>query len=155
MKYMNDVPKVNCINDLNNFSQFLRLGQNEFCNFLVNFLNLEEVRIQVNSLDVLKNWLKVDNLDVVMEVPEREDEICGVSQIQVNGDLISYFPYVLKGRYVKIYFKAKSFLIKLSEAISDQISLCYLQDFRGGDWMFGEVLARMIVANCISGDMTV
>lgn len=150
MKYMNDVPKVNCINDLNNFSQFLRLGQNEFCNFLVNFLNLEEVRIQVNSLDVLKNWLKVDNLDVVMEVPEREDEICVVSQIQVNGDLISYFPYVLKGRYVKIYFKAKSFLIKLSEAISDQISLCYLQNFRGGDWMFGEVLARMIVANCIS-----
>lgn len=150
MKYTNGVPKVNCISNLNNFSQFLRLGQNEFCDFLVDFLNLEEVRIQVSSLDVLKNWLKVDNLDIVMEVPEREDEICVVSQIQVNGDLISYFPYVLKGRYVKIYFKAKSFLTKLSEAISDQISLCYLQDFRGGDWMFGEVLARMIVANCIS-----
>lgn len=150
MKYMNDVPKVNCINNLNNFKQFLRLGQDEFCDFLVNFLNLEEVRIQVNSLDVLKDWLKVDNLDVVMEVPERDDEICVVSQIQVSGDLISYFPYVLKGRYVKIYSKAKSFLTKLSEAISAQISLCYLQDFRGGDWMFGEILARMIVANCIS-----
>ncbi|XBX09052.1 hypothetical protein QMP26_13875 [Enterocloster clostridioformis] len=150
MKYMNDVPKVNCINNLNNFSQFLRLGQDEFCDFLVDFLNLEEVRIQVNGLDVLKDWLKVDNLDVVMEVPERDDEICVVSQIQINGDLISYFPYVLKGRYVKIYFKAKSFLTKLSEAISDQISLCYLQGFKGGDWMFGEILARMIVANCIS-----
>ncbi len=62
-----------------------------FYDFLVDFLNLEEVRIQVSSLDVLKNWLKVDNLDIVMEVPEREDEICVVSQIQVNGDLISYF----------------------------------------------------------------
>lgn len=150
MKYMNNVPKVNCINNLDNFSKFLRLGQDEFCDFLVKFLNLEEVRIQVNSLDVLKDWLKVDNLDVVMEVPERDDEICVVSQIQANGDLISYFPYVLKGRYVKIYFKAKSFLTKLSEAISDQISLCYLQGFKGGDWMFGEILARMIVANCIS-----
>lgn len=150
MKYLYGVPKVNCINNLNHFSQFLRLGQNEFSDFLVNFLNLEEVRIQVNSLDVLKDWLKVENLDVVMEVPERDDEICVVSQIQVNGDLISYFPYVLKGRYVKLYVKAKSFLTKLSEAISDQISLCYLQDFRGGDWMFGEILARMIVANCIS-----
>lgn len=150
MKYMNDVPKVNCISNLRYFSQFLKLGQNEFCNFLVNFLNLEEVRIQVNSLNVLKDWLKVENLDVVMEVPERDDEICVVSQIQVNGDLISYFPYVLKGRYVKLYFKAKSFLTKLSEAISDQISLCYLQNFRGGDWVFGEILARMIVANCIS-----
>ena len=150
MKYMNDDPKVNCINNLNNFSQFLKLGQDEFCDFLVNFLNLEEVRIQVNDLDVLKDWLKVDNLNAVMEVPERDDEICVVSQIQVNGDLISYFPYVLKGRYVKIYFKAKSFLIKLSEAISDQISLCYLQGFKGGDWMFGEISARMIVANCIS-----
>lgn len=92
----------------------------------------------------------MDDFDVVMEVPERKNEICVVSQIQVNGNLISYFPYVLKGRYVKTYFKATSFLTKLSEAISDQISLCYLQDFRGGDWMFGETLARMIVANCIS-----
>ena len=150
MKYMNDVPQVDCISNLVHFNQFLRQGQNEFCNFLINFLNLEEVRIQVCSLDVLKDWLKVENLDVVIEVPERDDEICVVSQIQVNGDLISYFPYVLKGRYVKTYSKAKSFLTKLSEAISDQISLCYLQDFRGGDWMFGESLARMIVANCIS-----
>lgn len=150
MKYMNDIPQEDCISNLVHFSQFLRQGQNEFCNFLINFLNLEEVRIQVCSLDVLKDWLKVENLDVVIEVPERDDEICVVSQIQVNGDLISYFPYVLKGRYVKTYSKAKSFLTKLSEAISDQISLCYLQDFRGGDWMFGESLARMIVANCIS-----
>lgn len=150
MKYMKDVPKVNCIKDLKNFDQFLRQGQKEFCDFLVDFLNLEEVRIQVSSLRVLKDWLSVDDFDVVMEVPERENEICVVSQIQVNGNLISYFPYVLKGRYVKTYFKATSFLTKLSEAISDQISLCYLQDFRGGDWMFGETLARMIVANCIS-----
>ena len=150
MKYMNKNPSVDCIKNLDNFSRFLRLGKDEFCNFLIDFLNLEEVRIQVNSLDVLKNWLKVGNLDNVMEVPDRDDEICVVSQIQVNGELISYFPYVLKGRYVKTYFKTKSFIVKLSEAISDQLSLSYLQDFEGGDWMFGESLAQMIVANCIS-----
>ncbi len=150
MEFINDVPKVICISDLNNFSQFLRMGKDAFCNFLVDFLNLEEVRIQANSLDVLRNWLKVDSLDVIMEVPEQDDEICVVSQIQVNGELISYFPYVLKGRYVKLFLKSKSFLTKLSEAVSTQISLCYLQGFNGGDWMFGEVFARMIVANCIS-----
>ena len=131
MKYISGTPKENCISNLKHFDQFLTSGRNEFCDFLVKFLNLEEVRIQAMNLDVLKKWLKVENLDVVMEVPERDDEICIVSQIQVNGDLISYFPYVLKGMYVKIYFKARSFLTKLSEAISDQISLCYLQDFRG------------------------
>ena len=57
MKYMKDVPKVNCIKELKNFDQFLRQGQKEFCDFLVDFLNLEEVRIQVSSLRVLKDWL--------------------------------------------------------------------------------------------------
>ena len=64
--------------------------------------------------------------------------------------LIAYFPYVLRGRYVKKYLEIKSFLPKLAEAISDQITLCYLQEFKGGDWLFGENLAKIIVSNCIS-----
>lgn len=85
-----------------------------------------------------------------MAVPEEDNEICVVSQIQTNGELIAYFPYVLRGRYVKKYLEIKSFLPKLAEAISDQITLCYLQEFKGGDWLFGENLAKIIVSNCIS-----
>jgi hypothetical protein len=55
-----------------------------------------------------------------MEVPGCEDEICVVSQIKTNSELVAYFPYVLKGQFVKKYFNATSFLTKLSEAISDQ-----------------------------------
>lgn len=92
----------------------------------------------------------VNELDVAMDVPGKDNEICIVSQIQANGEVISYFPYVLKGRNVKKFLELKSFLTKLAEAISDQITLCYLQNFKGGDWIFGENLARMIVSNCIS-----
>lgn len=150
MKFEKNTPKVDCLKDLQYFSRFLQLGQEEFCNFLKNFLNLEQIRIQVCELNVLKTWLKVESLEQVMEVPGNDKEICVVSQIQTNGKLIAYFPYVLRGRDVKKYLNTKSFLQKLSEAISDQITLCYLQDFKGGDWIFGENLARIIVSNCIS-----
>lgn len=150
MRFVKDTPKVNSLNELDNFRQFLQLGQHEFCYFLKNFLNLEQVRIQTSGLDELKKWLKVESLDEAMAVPEDDREICVVSQIQANGELIAYFPYVLRGRSVKKYLEIKSLLPKLSEAISDQISLCYLQEFKGGDWLFGENLAKIIVSNCIS-----
>lgn len=150
MKFNKNTPKVDCLNNLEHFSQFLRLGQREFCDFLKKFLNLEQVRIQSCDLNNLKAWLEVKSLDVAMVVPKNDNEICVVSQIQTNGELIAYFPYVLRGSGVKKYLNIKSFLTKLSEAISDQITLCYLQDFKGGDWIFGENLARIIVSNCIS-----
>ena len=98
----------------------------------------------------LKEWLKVAKIEEVMDVSEKDNEICVVSQIKVNNELIAYFPYVLAGRNVKIYLRTSSFISKLAEAISDQITMCYLQDFRGGDWIFGENLARIIISNCIS-----
>lgn len=150
MKFEKNTPKVNCLNELKNFNQFLQLGRDEFCNFLINLLNLEQVRIQVCDLNVLKAWLKVESIDEVMDVPDDDNEICAVSQIRVNNELIAYFPYVLRGRNVKKYLSIRSLLPKLSEAISDQITLCYLQDFKGGDCIFGESLARIIVSNCIS-----
>ena len=150
MKFEKSTPKVSCINSLTGFNYFLQHGQTKFCQFLINFLNLKEVRIQANDISVLMKWLQVDTLDIVMEVPGCEDEICVVSQIKANNELVAYFPYVLKGQFVKKYLNAKSFLSKLSEAISDQITLCYLQNFAGGEWIFGESLARMIISNCIS-----
>lgn len=150
MKFENETPKVSCINSLAGFNHFLQHGQTKFCQFLINFLNLKEVRIQANDINVLMKWLHVDSLDIAMEVPGCEDEICVVSQIKTNNELVAYFPYVLKGQFVKKYLNAKSLLTKLSEAISDQITLCYLQNFVGGEWIFGESLARMIISNCIS-----
>ena len=150
MKFEKNEPKIQCINMLNNFDRFLNLGQEEFCDFLKKLLNLDQVRIQSCELGKLKEWLNISNIEEVMDVPERTDEICVVSQIKVKDELIAYFPYVLKGRNVKIYLNIKSFISKLAEAISDHITLCYLQDFKGGDWIFGENLARIIVANCMS-----
>lgn len=150
MKFVKDAPKVSNLKELKHFSQFLKLGQKEFCDFLLRFLNLEQVRIQVCELDELKKWLNVNNLDEAMEVSGDDNEICVISQIHVDNELIAYFPYVLRGKNVKKYLLIKSFLSKLAEAISDQITLCYLQDFKGGDWIFGENLARIIVANYIS-----
>ncbi len=150
MKFEKKEPKVDCLNGLENFGRFLQLGQYEFCDFLKKFLNLEQVRIQSGKLDELKAWLKAESLDEVMDVPENDNEICVVSQIQTNGELIAYFPYVLRGSGVKKYLSIKSLLPKLSEAVSDQITSCYLQGFNGGDWIFGENLARIIVSNCIS-----
>lgn len=150
MKFNTSMPKVNCIKELPNFGYFLQCGQEEFCNFLKNFLDLDQVRIQVCGLDELKKWLNVESITEIMDVPGANNEICVVSQIQYNGELIAYFPYVLKGKNVKKYLKTNSFLSKLSEAVSDQITSCYLQRFKGGDWVFGENLARVIVSNCIS-----
>ena len=150
MKFEKNEPKIQCINKLDNFNRFLNSGQMEFCDFLKKLLNLEQIRIQACELKELKQWLNVSSIEEIMDVPGRNDEICVVSQIKVKNELIAYFPYVLKGRNVKIYLNINSFISKLAEAISDRITLCYLQDFKGGDWIFGENLARIIVANCIS-----
>ena len=114
MKFENETPKVSCINSLAGFNHFLQHGQTKFCQFLINFLNLKEVRIQANDINVLMKWLHVDSLDIAMEVPGCEDEICVVSQIKTNNELVAYFPYVLKGQFVKKYLNAKSLLTKLS-----------------------------------------
>lgn len=150
MKFDKNEPKIQCIKKLDNFNRFLQLGQEELCDFLKKLLNLDQIRIQSCELKELKEWLNVESIAEVMDVPKEDDEICVVSQIKVNNELIAYFPYVLKGRNVKIYLSIKSFISKLAEAISDQITLCYLQDFRGGELIFGENLARIIVSNCIS-----
>jgi len=150
MKFDKNEPKVDALTKLKSFKRFLQLGQEEFCEFLKRFLNIDDVRVQVCDLSTLKAWLSVESVEEVMKVSDDENEICIVSQIKTKDELIAYFPYVLRGKNVKTYFQLKSFLPKLAEAISDQITLCYLQDFIGGDWIFGENLARMIVANCIS-----
>lgn len=150
MKFENNEPRIQCINNLENFNRFLQLGQQEFCDCLKKMFNLDQIRIQVCELNELKEWLNVDSIDEVMDVPKENNEICVVSQIKVSNQLIAYFPYVLKGRNVKKYLTVNSLISKLAEAVSDQITLCYLQDFRGGDWIFGENLARIIVSNCIS-----
>ena len=124
MKFVKNTPKVNSIKDLNYFNRFLTLGQDEFCDFLKKFLNLEQVRIQTCEIEVLKKWLEIESLDEVMEVPKDDNENCVVSQIQTKGELIAYFPYVLRGRDVKKFLKIKRFLPKLSEASSDQSTLC-------------------------------
>ena len=69
IKFENNTPKVVCLKDLQHFDRFLLLGQNEFCNFLKSFLNIEQVRIQVNSLAILKEWLNVKKLSAMMDVP--------------------------------------------------------------------------------------
>lgn len=150
MKFEKKEPKVDKLGKLDYFKDFLQLGQEEFCNFLKRFLSIDEVQIQACDLDTLKMWLGVDEIDEIMVVPGKENEICVVSQIRTKDEFIAYFPYVLKGENVKIYFSLSSFLSKLSEAISDQITFSYLLDFKGGDWIFGESLARIIVSNCIS-----
>lgn len=150
MKFEKNEPKVQCITELDNFKYFLQFGRRELCECLKNLLNLNQVRIQACELNKLKKWLNVDDVEDVMDIPQTDDEICIVSQIKVDNELIAYFPYVLKGKNVKIYLTVKSLISKLAEAISDQITICYLQDFRGGDWIFGENLAKIIVSNCIS-----
>lgn len=124
MRFVKDTPKVNSLNELDNFRQFLQLGQHEFCYFLKNFLNLEQVRIQTSGLDELKKWLKVESLDEAMAVPEDDREICVVSQIQANGELIAYFPYVLRGRSVKNILKLRVFYLNYQKQF--RIKLAYV-----------------------------
>ena len=59
--------------------------------------------ILINVQKKLKEMLKVDKIEEVMDVSEKDKEICVVSQIKVKNELIAYFPYVLAGRNVIIY----------------------------------------------------
>ena len=150
MKFELASPKYASLNDLDSFKFFLQKGQKEFCDFLKNFLHLDAVIIQAGEIEKIKKWLNVDELSDRVPVPNIDDQVCLFSQIREKGELIAYFPYVLSGSSVKNYNQYINFLTKLAEAVSDQITLCYLQNFTGGDLTFGEDLAKMIVANCVS-----
>ena len=150
MLFENVKPTYENIGDLECISNFNTNGKKELELFLINLLNLKKVRFQFCSLETLKTWLNVEELTDVMLVPNSNNEVCLISQIKVDNQVIAYFPYVLVGDNVTTYFYLKSFLSKLAEAISDQITMCYLNKFKGTNWIFGENLARMVVANCIS-----
>ena len=134
-----------------NYSLFLVHGQPEMCSFLVNFLGLDEVRFQCGALHVIKKWLQVEELEPVNSVEIRgENEICLVSQIVVEGKVIAYYPYVLVGSNVSKLSLAKGFLTRITEAISEQVTACFLRGFKGGDWLFGDTFAQRLIANCIT-----
>ena len=153
MKFVIGTPKYSCIKDIEGFGSFLEHGQPELQKFLKNFLNLEEIRVQCSHLDVIKGWLNVKSLNSVNEIKERENEICVVSQIYVDDELIAYYPYVLVGKYIKKMNLAKNFFPRIAEAISEQLTACYLQKFKGGDWLFGDKFAQMLIANCVSSNL--
>ena len=149
MKFIESVPEKESIHELEHFKSFLSKGQPELCLFLKQFLGLDDIRIQAHNISNIKEWLHVTELKAVNDVPNSENEICLVSQIAINNRLIAYYPFVLVGRFVKKYALAKNFYIRITEAISDQISACYMQNFCGGDWLFGDKFAQMLVDNCI------
>lgn len=153
MKFVIGTPKYSCIKDIEDFGSFLEHGQPELQNFLKKFLNLDEIRVQCSELNVIEEWLDVKDLSPVNEVKDKDNEICIVSQIYVDDKLIAYYPYVLVGRYVKKMNLAKNFFPRVAEAISEQLTACYLQKFKGGDWLFGDRFAQMLIANCISSNL--
>ena len=152
MKFLDAIPECNAFNDLPNSKAFLLSGQPELCSFLKSFLVLDEVRIQTQNIDEVKKWLSIEKLQPVNEVG-RTNEVCLVSQIIVDKKLVANYPYILKGRDVSKYQRANSLLEKIAEAISDQITACYLQGFSGGNWLFGDSFAQMLIANCVSSSL--
>ena len=153
MKFKDEIPEKHSISDVKNFGLFLLKGQPELCQFLKQLLGLDEVRVQTHNILKLKEWLCVEKLGQINNVPDRNNEICLISQVVVNGKLIAYYPYILVGRFVLQYARANNFYSRIAEAISDQLSACYLQGFRGGDWLFGDKFAQMMVANCVSTNL--
>ncbi len=153
MKFIAGIPEKESVHDLENFSLFIEKGQPELCNFLKHLLGLDDIRIQTHKLIDIKKWLCLKELGPVNEVPGRDNEICLVSQIVVGNRLIAYYPYVLVGKFVLKYALAKNLYIRMTEAISDQLSACYLQGFYGGNWLFGDKFAQMLVANCVSTNL--
>lgn len=153
MKFLDAIPEYESFYDVPNSNVFLSCGQPELCSFLKSFLVLDDVRIQTQNIDEIKKWLSIETLQPVNEVKERSNELCLVSQIIVNNKLIANYPYVLHGRDVYKYRKANSLLEKIAEAISDQITACFLQGFSGGIWLFGDSFAQMLIANCVSSSL--
>lgn len=150
MIFLKEKPQYSSLREVPGFSNFLKCGSNEFCSFLKEFLNLVNVAIETEQLDNIKKWLNLTLIDNVVSVPTHNDQICIFSQIIVEEKLIAYFPFSLKGMLVKPLFNTKSFFAKLSEAVSDLATLCFLNGFKGGDWLFGDIFAKMIVSNIIS-----
>lgn len=151
MKFIKGVPQYRCIKDVPNYSLFLVHGQPEMCSFLTNFFGLDEVRVQSGKLDVIKKWLQVEELEPVNSVEiNKKNEICLVSQIVVESKVIAYYPFVLVGSNVPKFSLAKGFLTRITEAISEQVTACFLREFKGGDWLFGDTFAQRLIANCIT-----
>ena len=104
---------------------------------------LKSLQIEYYSSHRLSK-MSIHSLNSVNEIKERENEICVVSQIYVDDELIAYYPYVLVGKYIKKMNLAKNFFPRIAEAISEQLTACYLQKFKGGDWLFGDKFAHLI-----------
>ena len=113
---------------------------------------LKSLQIEYYSSHRLSK-MSIHSLNSVNEIKERENEICVVSQIYVDDELIAYYPYVLVGKYIKKMNLAKNFFPRIAEAISEQLTACYLQKFKGGDWLFGDKFAQMLIANCVSSNL--
>lgn len=142
MEFKKEIPKYNCIKEVPNYYLFMEHGQPELCSFLINFFGLDEVRFQAADLTVIKKWLQVEELEPINPVEIRgKEEICLVSQIVVEDKLIAYYPYVLVGSNVPKISLAKGFLTRITEAVSEQVTACFVRGFKGGDWLFGDTFA--------------
>ena len=108
MRFTKDTPKVNSLNALDNFKQFLQLGQHEFYNFLKNFLNLEQVRIQACELDDLKKFEKY------IDLTQKRQELNEVRKRMSQNENIQ--------KYYQSYYKINELLDEVTKIVFKDIS---------------------------------
>lgn len=151
MEFSKGIPEFDSIADVKNYSLFLEHGQPELNSFLVRFFGLDRVCFQTGKLNIIKEWLKVEELEQIMPVKgEDESKICLLSQIVIQDKVVAYYPYVLEGRTVSSLVRSEGLLKRITEIISEQVTICYLRGFKGGDWLFGDIFAQRLIANCIT-----
>ena len=82
--------------------------------------------------------------------------ICGRFRLNEGG--VAGYGNRMKAKYTVnwgvqiagMIFQTRS---RIAEAISEQLTACYLQKFKGGDWLFGDKFAQMLIANCVSSNL--
>lgn len=142
--------KYECMGDIPGFSNFKENGQHEVVSFIKNFLGLDSVRVQHTKLTNLRKWLGVSELKTVNSNAKRPNEICLIARLEEKGKIIALYPMVLSGYWVSDLSKSLGLLKRIADAITEQISICYLRDFKGGEWMFGSTFAQNFVSGCVS-----
>lgn len=150
MSFIETVPKYGSLYDVENIDSFRKEGQPLLKRFLIDLFNLTDVHFQYCSKEDLLKHLGVSKFDIVMPSAHSPREVCLVSQVVIDDELIFNFPYILVGRDVKKYANAKSIYSRVAKAIAAQLKICYLQKFQSSAWLFGGKFAELMVANCIS-----
>lgn len=140
------------VSELPHYSRFHKEGRILLTSFLEDFLNCR-INIQIHPIADFESGMHIDittNLKrAYYEWGSNNEDIIIVSRVYgENNTILAILPIRLTG--YQLAFLPRTYFDRISNAISERLTICYAHKFEYSIHYFGDTFAKQVIARCVN-----